>query len=92
MSDEGSSYIDRKDSNKRRKTENGKGKTLKRTSAIEKEKNEEEKVAGGPKKFESGSEEEYDAGNLKKPSEPVVQVAAQSKEDSSDDEFNYKPD
>jgi hypothetical protein len=75
LSDEdGSSYFDRKDSNKRRKTENGKGKTLKRTSVIEKEKYEEEKVTGGPKKYESGSEEEYDAGNIKKPSEPVIQV------------------
>jgi len=93
LSDEdGSSYYERKDSNKRRKTENGKGKTLKRTSVIEKEKNEEEKVAGGQKKYDSGSEEEYDAGNIKKPSEPVVKVAVQSKEDSSDDEFKKKPD
>ena len=73
MSDDGSSfYSEGVDPYKRRKTDNGKGKTLKKTSAIEKENNEEEKVTGGLKKYESGSEEEYDAGNSKKPVEPVV--------------------
>lgn len=86
--------MERKESNKRRKLNGGKGKTLKRTSAIEKEKLEEEKAAvGEPKKYESGSEEEYVPMNTKKPTETVMQaVPEQPKEESSDDEFKEKLD
>ena len=89
--------MERRESNKRRKTDGGaaKGKTQKliRNSAIEKDSKEEEKVGAEPKKYESGSEEEYDAMGSKKPSvEPMVAQNAPAKEESSDDEFKEKPE
>jgi len=85
LSDEedGSSYAERRESNKRRKLEGGRGKTLKRMSAIE----EEEKLAEQPKRYESGSEEEYDPTNA-----IAAVLGGRPRADTSEDEFQEKPE